>query len=66
MLCQVQTSSSREAVCRKKELTQTIERLKGSQSEMIELYRRARAQYVWHSSYATSSENSMLSLQQVQ
>jgi hypothetical protein len=53
-------------MCRKKELTQTIERLKVSQSEMIELYRRARAQYVWHSSYATSNENSMLSLQQVQ
>ena len=31
------------------ELQQTIQRLRTSKTEMIDMYRRARAQYVWHS-----------------
>ena len=51
-----QESEGNETICRKKELKQTIQRLRASQVEMIDLYRKARAQYVWHSTYATGTE----------
>jgi hypothetical protein len=51
-----QDSEGNETICRKKELKQTIQRLRASQVEMIDLYRKARAQYVWHSTYTTGTE----------
>jgi len=46
-----------EAMYRKKELNQTIHRLKSSNAEMLTMYRRVRAQYIFPSSLPCSEHS---------